>query len=327
MITKILLSAFLFILYACNSGTTYQGPVNDPLVKTDSAANLISILTYNVKAIVEKDSSASNELIRYVNKQLFDFVIFQELFSENSRTYLNSRIDSLFYKQRIPRIDYESFPQNIFQDSGLFFLSHYPQISLDTIDFGPEISQSNGYVYAPLKKEISITMDFIVNKSIMGSLHRLKDGNLVFLFATHLQAIGSETHKQIQLLQIRSFIEYTIRKAIQSGIILNPENCIVLLSGDFNLDAYENLTYLSLLENLGNPRDLHKEFHKENKEYSIIFKGINMQKRFDYIFAYDKLGIYTFKKVSVQSINITDVQDRQNNSISDHFAMKATLRY
>lgn len=327
MKTKILTTGFLLVLFACTSKIVYQGPVNDPLAKTNSNGNQFSLLTFNVKAIFEKDSSASNELISYVNTQQFDFVIFQELFSENSRLYLNSGIDSSFYKHRIPRIDFEAFPQNIFQDSGLFFLSHYPQISLDAIDFGPEISQRNGYVYAPLKKEVSITMDFIVNKSVMGSLHNLNDSTQLFLFATHLQAIGSETHKEIQLLQIRSFIEYTMRKAVQNGIILNPQNCIVLLTGDFNLDAYEPSAYRSLLEDLGNPRDLHKEFHKENKEYSIIFKGINMQKRFDYIFAYDHLASFDFKKTVVRSINITDIQDGQNKSVSDHFAMKATLQY
>lgn len=315
------------VIYSCSSQYVYQGLVNDPVAQIETDDNHFSILTYNVKAIFNKDSSASNDLFNYINGEKFDIVVFQELFNEQTRDYFEQHVDKTVYKNLIKRIDYDTFPENIFQDSGLFLISKYPQIDLSPVDFGADISRVNGLVYAPLKKEFSITLDFIVNKSVMGSLFAINDSTQLFLFATHMQAIGSDTHKQIQLMQIRTFIEFTVQRTVQAGLISDPQNCIILLTGDFNTDAYEPEAFSDLLNFLGNPRDLHKEFHREEKEYSIIFKGFNARKRFDYIFAYDRIVGLDFKKVNVQSINVTDVRDRENNSISDHFALKASLMY
>ena len=56
-----------------------------------------------------------------------------------------------------------------------------------------------------------------------------------------------------------------------------------------------------------------------------MFKLFNMYKRFDYIFAYDTLGSFPFKKVTIQSINATDVKNDDDESISDHLALKASF--
>jgi len=178
----------------------------------------------------------------------------------------------------------------------------------------------------PLKKEFSITLDFIANKSILGALHQINDSTNLFLFSTHLQAIGSITHKQIQLMQIFKFIESSVNKVIKEGIV-KSENLIVVLAGDFNTDAYTDDGYIEMISYLGNPRDLHKEFHLNNKEYSIIFKTFNAKMRFDYIFAYNQISSTQLKPVKVQSINVTDIRDKNNNSVSDHFALKASLQF
>ena len=56
-----------------------------------------------------------------------------------------------------------------------------------------------------------------------------------------------------------------------------------------------------------------------------MFKLINMYKRFDYIFAYDKIGSFSLKEVTIQSINVTDVKSDEETSISDHLALKASI--
>ena len=77
---------------------------------------------------------------------------------------------------------------------------------------------------------------------------------------------------------------------------------------------------------LGNPRDLHMEFSGNKQEYTWRFRSNSRPRRFDYILAYDSLGTNTFKKVAATYINTKDVKDDQNNSISDHKALKANIR-
>ncbi|MEN8192343.1 MAG: hypothetical protein ABFS12_05970, partial [Bacteroidota bacterium] len=76
---------------------------------------------------------------------------------------------------------------------------------------------------------------------------------------------------------------------------------------------------------LGGPRDLHFEFHGNNKEYTFRFRSNRPSRRFDYIFAYDQINQYKLKKISVKTIGIEDVKDDSGTSISDHAALKATL--
>jgi len=57
----------------------------------------------------------------------------------------------------------------------------------------------------------------------------------------------------------------------------------------------------------------------------MVFKTFNMYKRFDYIFAYDKIGDSNLKRVAVHSINATDVQNNSSESLSDHVGLKSSL--
>jgi hypothetical protein len=263
----------------------------------------------------------------YINTQQYDFVIFQELFDESARDYIITNIDQDIYGSMVSRVDYNSFPEIIFQDAGLFLMSKYQQIDLSDVPFDDQVSVSEGAVHMNLRKEISLSTDFLANKSIMGSLHQIADSTHLFIFTTHVQALGSISHKREQYRQIRDFIEYATYAVVKAGIIKSPQNMIVLLTGDFNSDAYDEDKVETLIQELGNPRDLHHEMNPEKKEYTMMFKLLNMYKRFDYIFAYDKIGSVPLKIVNVQSINATDIKNDQNNSISDHLAIKASLQY
>jgi endonuclease/exonuclease/phosphatase family metal-dependent hydrolase len=140
-----------------------------------------------------------------------------------------------------------------------------------------------------------------------------------------MQAIGSMSQKRRQLSQIKDFINYSVNAVLRSGTIESPENLIVLLAGDFNMDAYDEENFAVLMEELGSPRDLHREQNPLKKEYTMTIKMFNMYKRFDYIWAFDNLETVPLRKVRIQTINATDVRDHNQISISDHTALKTSL--
>ncbi len=310
-------------LISCGSTITYQPAINDP-IKINSE-NQLSLLSYNIQAIFGKDESKLDALVEYINTETYDFVVLQELFDEGARDYILSKINREVYKSVVSRVDYESFPEMLFQDAGLFMISKYPQVDLSKISLDKEVTMSEGSLHMILTKELSITTDFLANKSVVGSLHKISDSNYMFLFTTHVQAIGSRRQKRRQYKQIKNFIEYSVHAVIQSGTISSSSEIMVVLTGDFNSDAYDEEDLDRLLTDLGSPRELHSERHGTQKEYTMVFKTFNMYKRFDYIFAYDKIGESNLKRVAVHSINATDVQNNSSESLSDHVGLKASL--
>ncbi len=103
-------------------------------------------------------------------------------------------------------------------------------------------------------------------------------------------------------------------------------NLIVILTGDLNYNAYSKEDIKTLEEFLGNPRDLHQEFNGEVQEYTKILEWIGLYGRFDYIFAYDSIGSLPVRRVNISSINVTDIVDEEGDSVSDHFAIIASLK-
>ena len=288
--------------------------------------NQINLITYNIKAIYEKEQSEVDNLMEYINGEDFDFVIFQELFNESTRDYIIEKTDTSHFTTIISRVDYNSFPEFIFQDAGLFMMSSYPRVDLTDIKFGDGIKNSNGVIHMILDKEMSKTNDFLANKSVLGALFEIDHATKLFLFTTHVQAIGTTEHKEAQLKQIKNFINAAVDGVLKSGTVKSSEDMIVFLAGDFNSNAYDKERFTIMQNILGYPRDLHKEFHGEAQEYTFRFQSRNASRRFDYIMAYDSIGQPTFKKVNVQSINAVDIMDDENNSISDHLGLKASLK-
>ncbi len=313
---------WLFVL-SCSSVDYYS--VNDFSDTTGLNKNELSLVTYNIKAIYDKDESQINRLMEFINNNKFDFVLFQELFDESTRDEILEKTDTNYFSTIISRVDYNSFPEFIFQDAGLFMMSKFPRIDLSELEFKGNIINSNGVIHMILDKEISKTNDFLANKSVLGVLFSISDSTQLFLFTTHVQAIGTREHKEHQLSQIKDFIDTAVEKVIASEIVSSSKNLIVLLAGDFNSNAYSYDRFKSLQNLLGNPRDLHMEFHGSNKEYTFRFRSGNPSRRFDYIFAYDNIIDNKMKRVIVSSIGAKDIQDNDNNGISDHLALKATL--
>jgi len=323
-LSKILIVVFLLIMISCST-IDYMNNGNNHL-KPNRSGNEISLFTYNIKAIYDKKEGQIDSLMGYITKEKFDFVLFQELFDESTRDEIIDKSDTSFYSTIISRVDYNSFPEFIFQDAGLYMMASYPRIDLSEIEFGEDVKNSNGIVHMILEKEISKTNDYLANKSVMGSLFAINDTTRLFLFSTHVQAIGTREHKQFQMKQIYSFIDTTVTKVVKSRFVNSSENLIVILAGDFNSNAYSLESFRAMQNILGNPRDLHMEFNGNKQEYTWRFRSNSRPRRFDYILAYDSLSTNTFKKVAATYINTKDVKDDQNNSISDHKALKANIR-
>jgi len=315
-------SLWLFVL-SCSSVDYYS--VNDFSDTTGLNKNELSLVTYNIKAIYDKDEIQINRLMEFINNNKFDFVLFQELFDESTRDEILEKTDTNYFSTIISRVDYNSFPEFIFQDAGLFMMSKFPRIDLSELEFKGNIINSNGVIHMILDKEISKTNDFLANKSVLGVLFSISDSTQLFLFTTHVQAIGTREHKEHQLSQIKDFIDTAVEEVIASEIVSSSKNLIVLLAGDFNSNAYSYDRFKSLQNLLGDPRDLHMEFHGSNKEYTFRFRSGNPSRRFDYIFAYDNIIDNKMKRVTVSLIGAKDIQDNDNNGISDHLALKATL--
>jgi endonuclease/exonuclease/phosphatase family metal-dependent hydrolase len=288
--------------------------------------NQINLITYNIKAVYKKDEKQVDKLMKYINGEDFDFVIFQELFNESTRDYILDKTNTNHFTTIVSRVDYNSFPEFIFQDAGLFVMGSYPRVDLTDIEFGDGIKNSNGVIHKILDKEISHTNDFLANKSVLGTLFEIDHTTKLFLFTTHVQAIGTTEIKETQLKQIKEFIDTAVDGVLSSGTVSSSENLIVLLAGDFNSNAYDVERFMKMLNLLGYPRDLHKEFNGEKQEYTFRFNSSNASRRFDYIMAYDTLLQKPLKKVIIQSINAVDVVDDENNSISDHLGLKAVLK-
>ena len=323
-LSKIIMVVFLLMIISCST-IDYMSNYDNQL-KTDRTRNEISLFTYNIKAIYDKEEGQIDSLMGYISNEKFDFVLFQELFDESTRDEIIEKSDHSFYSTIISRVDYNSVPEFLFQDAGLYMMASYPRIDLSEIDFGDDVKNSNGIVHMILEKEMSRTNDYLANKSVMGSLFAVNDTTRLFLFNTHVQAIGTREHKQFQMKQIYSFINTTVTKVVEFNLVNSSENLIVILAGDFNSNAYSPASFRTMLNILGNPRDLHMEFNGNKQEYTWRFRSGSRPRRFDYILAYNSIGTNTFRNVTPTYIKTKDVRDDQNNSISDHRALKANIR-
>jgi len=330
LVSKIItLFLIITILSACSSSHQNFIPKISDKVVTDDSKNEISIITYNIDALWGKDEEKVVSLINYLNETKFDFITMQEVFDEDTRDRLIKNLDPSFYKALVPRVDYDCFPSSLSQDAGLFSASKFPMIDLSKYNFGEDTEFSYGAIHQMLSKFASISLDFLANKSVLGSLHQINDSTKLFLFTTHLQLFSPIFHKTAQLKQIHSFIENAVSEILKNNIVDSSTNLIVILTGDFNNNAYSKEDFEILKKFLGNPRDLHQEFNGEVHEYTKMSKWIGLiglYGRFDYIFAYDSIGSMPLKKVNISSINVTDIVDEEEDSVSDHFAIIASLK-
>ena len=200
-------------------------------------------------------------------------------------------------------------------------MSKYPRVDLSGLDFGCDIKNSNGVIHRILDKELSRTNDFLANKSVLGALFEINDSSKLFLFTAHVQAAGTLEHKLFQLEQIGDFITTAVRETVEKGIVKSPWNLSVMLAGDFNSNAYSTDRFNSFMKALKNPRDLHKKYHGTNEEYTFRDRA----RRYDYVLAYDEIENIELNRINIMSIYVANVRDENNENISDHKAIRATV--
>ena len=131
----IIIATMFVVLSSCSSIDFYRSNYNSE-VTLSNGQNQFSLITYNIKAIYEKEENHIDQVMEYIHKQKYDFVLFQELFNESTRDYIMENTDTSFYSSIIARVDYNSFPEFIFQDAGLFMMGRYPILDLSDIEKG-----------------------------------------------------------------------------------------------------------------------------------------------------------------------------------------------
>jgi endonuclease/exonuclease/phosphatase family metal-dependent hydrolase len=153
----------------------------------------------------------------------------------------------------------------------------------------------------------------------------LDDSTNLFLFTTHVQALGELDHKLYQFKEIYNFMNNAVDSVLSSGIAGRADNLIVILAGDFNSDAYSHSRLSSMMNKLGYPRDLYREYNGNKQEATWRFRSGRRGRRFDYILAYDQLGKNPLRQVTAKSVSTLDIADGNGESISDHRALRAVI--
>ena len=71
----------------------------------------LGVITFNVKAIYEREDSDIDNLMKILNSGRYDFVVLQELFDESTREKIVAKTDTNLFSTIISRVDYNSFPE------------------------------------------------------------------------------------------------------------------------------------------------------------------------------------------------------------------------
>ncbi|MFT4534023.1 MAG: endonuclease/exonuclease/phosphatase family metal-dependent hydrolase [Saprospiraceae bacterium] len=290
----------------------------------DVESNELGILTYNIKAIGAKNKEETDALIEYVRKEEFSIILLQEVFSDKTRHQLIESLEQE-YPHHVDRVDYPGFWRSICYNAGLTILSRYSMVDISSVNFGEKIENKGHFFHQILPKEVSLSLDFMSNKSILGTLIALPNNRSLLAFTTHTQALGSTKHKANQYRVIYEFIKKSIAELTLTGII-DPSKTAVILTGDLNTNAYWENQYGELLNHLKHPNDIHFLHNVEKEEYSFNATIFNMLFRFDYIFNYDRVGQYNMLPLEIKSAQVTDVRV-DNKSISDHLPIISVLKY
>lgn len=322
----------LIALQSCSSIDLIQKESSLKNIQLENV-DQINLLTYNIDAISSKNDDQVTNLVSHINKKEYDFVLLQEVFSESTRNDIVEQTNTEHYNTIVSRVDFVSFPEFFFQDSGLFLMSRYPRIDLSELDFGSGINNDEGFMFKILEKEFSRSYDYLANKSVLGALFKVSENQKVFLFTSHVQALGSSEGKEFQLEEIMNFISSGINKVYADGIVKKNDNLSVIFAGDLNVDAYNNtwklnkVTHTKLMGILKQPRDLHKEFNGDKRENTWTWRSNSQYgRRFDYILAYDSLEGFHFNKIAVNEMKVISILDNKKKAISDHKGISTKLK-
>ncbi len=244
--------------------------------------NIISLLTYNFfcrpPPIKTNKSDYKDARLNDFYQQLenYDIICFQELFTtlndrkhrmiqEGSRQglkyYLAAKVPSFFSKYLI--------------DSGLLILSRYPIVEHDFYEY-----------------YMNISGDSPSNKGVLYAKIEIKKHLFLFLFNTHLQSsyFDDKPENINATIQIRTKQTEELINFIYNKILAIPEKEIqngkIILCGDFNIDAHDNIYAQQRYNNI--PRYKYTEYEILNQKLNKLGQAIDLMKK-----KYNK-HLYTF---------------------------------
>ena len=244
--------------------------------------NIISLLTYNFfcrpPPIKTNKSDYKDARLNDFYQQLenYDIICFQELF-----TTLNDRKHRMIQEGSRQGLKYylaakvPSFFSRYLIDSGLLILSRYPIVEHDFYEY-----------------YMNISGDSPSNKGVLYAKIEIKKHLFLFLFNTHLQSsyFDDKPENINATIQIRAKQTEELINFIYNKILAIPEKEIqngkIILCGDFNIDAHDNIYAQQRYNNI--PRYKYTEYEILNQKLNKLGQAIDLMKK-----KYNK-HLYTF---------------------------------
>ena len=244
--------------------------------------NIISLLTYNFfcrpPPIKTNKSDYKDARLNDFYQQLenYDIICFQELF-----TTLNDRKHRMIQEGSRQGLKYylaakvPSFFSRYLIDSGLLILSRYPIVEHDFYEY-----------------YMNISGDSPSNKGVLYAKIEIKKHLFLFLFNTHLQSsyFDDKPENINATIQIRTKQTEELINFIYNKILAIPEKEIqngkIILCGDFNIDAHDNIYAQQRYNNI--PRYKYTEYEILNQKLNKLGQAIDLMKK-----KYNK-HLYTF---------------------------------
>jgi len=252
------------------------------LSNSNMPQSIISLLTYNFfcrpPPIKTNKSDYKDARLNDFYQQLenYDIICFQELF-----TTLNDRKHRMIQEGSRQGLKYylaakvPSFFSRYLIDSGLLILSRYPIIEHDFYEY-----------------YMNISGDSPSNKGVLYAKIEIKKHLFLFLFNTHLQSsyFDDKPENINATIQIRTKQTEELINFIYNKILAIPEKEIqngkIILCGDFNIDAHDNIYAQQRYNNI--PRYKYTEYEILNQKLNKLGQAIDLMKK-----KYNK-HLYTF---------------------------------
>jgi len=300
----------------------------------------VKLFTYNTAMLPDpwgfRKSERAQGLLKVLAQCEYDILCLQEVFDETIRQTLKDGLVGKF-PYIVEKADDNDF---LNEDSGLFFASRFPVRGVTFREFSAKSYSSS---------------DVFADKGIFGACLAITDGQVLFVFNTHLQS--GITHSQARDLQITEISDF-VRQVLTGphGQAHLAQKRGVLLAGDFNVIGDIGEEYAEMLKRLGNPRDLYRELNPvpagytwNSEENSLIKENDTTDKdmeRLDYIFAYNHVPVTNEKAGNnpgdnvvppeehlppLQCLSCRIIKPKSMNSpglpdqydLSDHYALEA----
>lgn len=289
------------------------------------ADRVVRLLSYNVKMLPgifgdgDEDLARARQISAAILATVpeYDVVCLQEVFDEEAREVFSKELAREFPFQVAKSSDHDIFNE----DSGLFFASRLEISGHSFVEFDHSTGE-----------------DDWSDKGIFGARLEVERATLL-VFQTHLQS--SIEHSGVRVKQLRQ-----IRARIESALLRAPRSpataCIVC--GDFNVvgerDPGLTMTgeYERMLANLGFPRDVYRERHRDATGYTWDGTANHMiprddldRQRLDYVFAYDSIAavskatiVRPLRRIAVEGVDVLRFDSSKRDfCLSDHFAIEA----